>query len=83
MEVKDPNVTVYPFYAIGKPTPFKFDYQARYRGVAEYFRKPDEKTIFNFDPAIENEAGDGSVPKRTLELGDNWSKTILLPNYQS
>ena len=82
-EIKDPKVTVYPLYAVGKDTPYKFDYDARYRGVAEYFRKPDVNTIFDFEPEKSYEAGDGSVPKRTLDLGDKWEKTILLPGYQS
>lgn len=34
MEVKDPNITVYPFYGNGKQTPYHFDYNDRYSRVA-------------------------------------------------
>lgn len=38
--------------------------------------------MFDHEPIIENEDGDGTLPLRSLKFGDHWNTTILVEGHQ-
>jgi uncharacterized membrane protein YgcG len=75
----DPGVPVFPCYGLGVPTPVRYDYSdgpatAATTGAEE----ASEATVpwYDSDPAhVEmSDAGDGTVPQRSLAAGDGWAQ---------
>ena len=66
----------YPIYGLGIPTPIKFTY----KNCSSFFAT--NCSLFDKEPLIENEDGDGTLPLKSLKYGDYWNTTILLEGYQ-